>query len=98
MVAIIPNFASVTGTVEAIEPSDFGDAFDTVTLSISELTTHENYPNLVRPLAGNRLKIFLRRATREALGLTKGVRLSAVIRAAGGDKYYSVDDSVKVEP
>lgn len=97
MVAIVPNFASVVATVEAVERSGSDEAMDIVMLQISELKEHRDYPNLIRPLPRNRLRVTIKRATREALGLNKGTTLSAVVRAAGGDKYYFVDNSIKIE-
>ena len=96
MVQIIPNYASVTAAVLAVEA--FDDAMDVVTLQIDEIKDHQNYPNLIRPLPGNRLKVTIKRSAREALELEKGSRISALVRAAGLDNYYFNDDSIRIVP
>ena len=96
MVSIVPNYASIVATVVAVEPSAFDPAIDLVTLHFSELRNYQQYPNLVRPLPGDLLRVSIKRTTRETLGLKKDIKVSGLVRAAGGDKYFFNDDSVKV--
>lgn len=95
MVQIVPNYASVVATVLAVEASGADPAMDMVTLQVGELKDHQQYPNLVRLPPDNRLQVTIKRGTREALGLKKGTKISALVRAAGGSRYYFNDDSIK---
>jgi hypothetical protein len=98
MVQIIPNYASVVATVLTVETSDVDKAMDTVTLQINELKDHQHYPNLIRPLPDNRLRVTIKRSAREALGLNKNTKISALVRAAGGNNYYFNDGSIEIMP
>ncbi|HOV68038.1 MAG TPA: hypothetical protein PLI31_06715 [Methanoregulaceae archaeon] len=96
MVAIVENWAVVTGRITGLEDSAGLPELAAVSLEVEEVEPVGGYPNLVHVDPGSGLTVFVRRELTRRLGMRTGDRVSIRTRRGGQNRFYAHPDGIAV--
>jgi hypothetical protein len=94
MVSIIENWAKIRGYVIGI--TNVNESMDLIELEVTEISTHENYPNLLGNEPPFNIQVKLKHDTVDELQLDVDCEIEGLVRAAGLNSYFFKGDSIKV--
>ena len=89
MVAIVENWAIVTGRVTGVRMAAGYPDFCAVDLDIEGVSDVEGYPNLLHADPGSRLTVLVRRDVVRRERMTPGDRVSVRMRRGGKDGIFA---------
>ncbi len=96
MVAIVENWAIVTGRVgEIVQVPEYRDLC-AVALDVEEVSGVEGYPNLLHAGPGSRLTVLVRRDVVRRERMTPGDRVSVRTRRGGKDRFFAHPEELAV--
>lgn len=93
MVQVIENWADITGTVRAVEPSDKGPTYRTLILDVDTVTDVPGFPNLLSDTPGTTLAIII-----PGPDPAPGTSLKARVRRASPFEIFANPDTLDPRP
>lgn len=97
MVAIVENWAVVTGRVSRVEDAPGQPEFAAVELEVEGVAPVEGYPDLLHVGPGSGLTVLVRQDLVRQHGVGGGARVSIRTRRGGRDRFFAHPDGVTIQ-